>query len=184
MDETQPGANPNPAPQPQQPTPTPEGDKPGEPGEPQPEKTYTAEEYNRAIQSANSKGKNEILKALGINSIDEGKNLISGKSDLEKDIADLKARFAESERKAQESERKAAVLSKGVDAAHVEDATILAAAKATGDKTFDAALDEVLKANPQFLAAQPAAFGSQKTPSPAKDGLQDTLAKKYPWLKE
>lgn len=181
MDETQPGANPNPAPQPQPtPTPAPSTDKPEEP---QPEKTYTAEEYNRAIQSASSKGKNEILKALGITSVEQGKTLISEKSTLEKDVAEMKAKFAESEKKAQQNERKAAVLSKGVDASHVEDATILAAARTTEDKTFEAALDEVLKANPQFIAAKKAGFGREQTPAKANDSLTKELSKKYSWIK-
>lgn len=40
-------------------------------------KTYTQEEYDKAIQSASSKGKNEILQTLGITSVDETKTKLS-----------------------------------------------------------------------------------------------------------
>jgi len=47
-------------------------------------KTYSEEEFNRAKQSASSIAKGEILKELGITSVEQAKTLFAAKTEGEK----------------------------------------------------------------------------------------------------
>lgn len=83
-----PNPNPSPAPNPA-PNPTPA---------PTPEvKTYTQEEFDKAMQSASSKGKNEILAAFGVKTVEEGKEKIAKHAELsqvEVEFKDLQTKHA------------------------------------------------------------------------------------------
>lgn len=59
-------------------------------------KTYSQEDYDKAVQSASSKGKNEILKALEITSVDEAKEKLeqfAALKETESDHAVLKVKY-------------------------------------------------------------------------------------------
>ena len=180
---------PNPTPDPNE---KPGSQKGGDPNpenktEPNAEKKYSEEELNRAKQSASSTGKNEILKELGISSIEEGKKLIGGKSDLEKQVADLTSKWEKSEKERAGEHETAVLNSLGLDPKHIEDARILAKARIDDKTGFDEAAKKVVSDNPSFLlAGRPVKFGPQEQKGSAPksgSGMSEGLVDKYPWLK-
>lgn len=80
-------------------------------------KTYSQEEFDKAIQSASSKGKNEILKALGIDTVEGGKTKLARYDELielEKQHNELKTAHAEVLSKQQEAEMNALLKELGI----------------------------------------------------------------------
>lgn len=116
-----------------------------------------------AIDNAKAEGVNEILKTLGIASVDDLTSIVTAKNeaekanqtDLENSQADLKkanANVSDLNSKLASLEATNAVLKAGVTAEHVTDATILAQARVSSGqaKDIDKAIKDVLKTNPQF----------------------------------
>ena len=131
------------------------------------EKKYT----DKDIQSAQSKAKNEILKSLGLTSVEEGKNIINAKSQNDKEIASLKTSFEELKKEATNSKENEALAKLGVSEKHLEDLRILAHAK-EGEETFFDKAKGILENNPQWKTAiQPTPLGPKQSnnPTPPSD---------------
>ena len=150
------------------------------PEQAKPYKVFTTEdEYQKELKSAQSKAKNEILKSLGVNSVDDGKTNLTKAEQLEKDLqaAVTKLNGLEEEN---------ALVKAQVSEDFREEALVLARAKT--DLPLDKALAEVVKKFPnlQGKAAQKGLekAGSEKTETPGnEDSLNKDLMAKYPWLK-
>lgn len=143
----------------------------------------TKEQYERALQSASSKAKYNILKELGINSVDAFKaekskydELIKTSSDRESEIATLKSENDKLKTDIMLNEL-------GVDEAYKDDLLVLARARTTDNTDLKSAAQEVLSKNPNWKAhKEPVNLGTER--SELKDTTQESsLYKKYPWLK-
>lgn len=156
-------------------------------------KTYSDEELNRAKQSASSSAKNEILKELGITSVDEGKTLIQAKTTLEQKVAKMETDVEDIKKVANTEHQNAVMTSLGVSSDHLSDLRILALAKVGDGKDFAVIAKEVLDANPQWKATavvpKPEIGGHSQGGQPNPQGgsnpalASDSLKSKYPWLK-
>lgn len=155
-------------------------------------KTYSEDELNRAKQSASSSAKNEILKALGISSVDEGKTLINAKGDQEKKNAELEARIKQVEEVANTEHQNAVMTSLQCDGKHLGDLRTLSLSRIAEGKDFAAAAKEVMDENPTWKSnpalPKPNMGGNNPAPSPNAKGTPNTavsakLQSMYPWLK-
>lgn len=183
-----------------EPNPQPSGDG-GNPPTPNPNptpsgnetpKTFSEDELNRAKQSASSSAKNEILKALGISSVDEGKTLINAKGDQEKKNAELEARIKQVEEVANTEHQNAVMTSLQCDGKHLGDLRTLSLSRIAEGKDFAAAAKEVMDENPTWKSnpalPKPNMGGNNPAPSPNAKGTPNTavsakLQSMYPWLK-
>lgn len=150
-------------------------------------KTFTEEEFNKAIQSASSKAKNEILKDLGINSVKEFKDLqatyntaisekdtlVTQKTELENEIASLKIN--------------AKIAALGVAEEFKDDFLELTEVKMSKtNKSFDEVSKEILEKNQHWLTANKInKLGNDRSDvdKKADNGVSEELKSKYPWLK-
>lgn len=132
-------------------------------------KTYTEEEFNRAKQSASSVAKNEILKELGIATVEQGKSLFSAKSESERKISELEASVKQLTERSARAEEDAEIAKSGVDGKHGEDLRILAKEKTKdGVTTFSQAVSKILEDNPYWKGQPSTAFGPTIKADPKK----------------
>lgn len=153
-------------------------------------KTYSEDELNRAKQSASSTAKNEILKELGIASVDEGKSLISAKSDQDKRIAALDAKVKAVEEVANKEHENSVMTSLQCEPKHLDDLRTLAKTRVTADKTFDVSAKEIMDENPQWKGAgalpKPNVGGTKPNPPSGTQKTSEASAamkSMFPWLK-
>ena len=116
----------------------------------QQEKTYTQAQVNAMMANEKKQGKNSILRALGIATIEEGKQKMQKASENQTDeekAAELlntaNKNAAEAEKRALAAERKLSVISKGVKPEFADDVVFIAGSKVSDAKDFDAILESM-----------------------------------------
>lgn len=133
------------------------------------------EEYNKAIKSEKSKAKNEVLKELGIKSIDEAKASLTKAQTLEQELNTTKQSL-------NSTQEQLALIEIGVKEEYRQEALTLA-------KTAGGDLKEALKAVVTKLpimkgTATNVNIGGQKTdPKDTENSATPKLASKYSWIK-
>jgi hypothetical protein len=147
-----------------------------------PYKSFKEEsDYLNTMKSERSKAKNELMKELGISSVDDAKTTFKKASDLEGEINTYKT-------KTSELEESLTLTKNGVKDDYADEALSLAKSKVGEDKDLATALGEVIKKFPMMAskAQQVESVGSDKG---GEDKGQDDqgkvkseLKKKYPWL--
>lgn len=144
-------------------------------------KTYTQEEYDKAIKSAAGKAKNEILKELGVSSVKDFNILKRNYEDAIKNAEDLSTQ--------NENLSNRLVLKDLNIRDDVEDDFIsLAKKRITDDKTFNEAAREVAELYPnmikEFTASKNVKIGNEKKDGSKKESTySEEMLKRYPWLK-
>lgn len=146
--------------------------------------TYSKEDYDKAIKSASSKAKYDILKELGITSVKEFQDLrstyenaISSKASLEESISNLNKEKS----KLQED----LMLSKlGVSEEYSNDLLTLAKSKVDESHTLEQVSKELLERYPQWRSSREIIkMGTEKSDNRAKEpDVESDLLKRYPWL--
>lgn len=146
--------------------------------------TYSKEDYDKAIKSASSKAKYDILKELGINSVKEFQELkntyekaITDKASLEENISTLN----KDKLKLQED----LMLSKlGVSEEYSKDLLTLAKSKVDENHSLEEVSKELLERYPQWRNSKEIIkMGTEKSDNRATEPEVDSgLLKKYPWL--
>lgn len=131
-------------------------------------KAPTEEEYKKALQSASSKAKFDILKELGVNSVQDFKKqkneidtIIQQNQELQKQLADKEAQHKE---KIIEMENMLVLTKANIDAEYVDDVKTLAKTKVSESVTFEQAVQQVLNKNPQWTNnKETIRLGTEKT---------------------
>lgn len=134
---------------------------------PEPVSTYKApseQEYAKALQSAASKAKFEILKELGVKSVQEFHDLKATYETSIQDAGNMKTELEESKSKITGLSEEISVMKLGIDDAHKEDFLTLVHSKVSADKSFEDAAKEVLERNPTWkVGNEPIKFGNDKS---------------------
>lgn len=144
--------------------------------------TYSKEDYEKAIKSAASKAKYDILKELGINSVKEFQelkstyeNTITEKKTLEKSINDLN-------KKNTNLEEDLLLTKLGVSEEYKKDILTLAKSKVDEGHNLETVSKELLEKYPQWRnAKETIKMGTEK--SDAAPEVSSTLTARFPWLK-
>lgn len=148
-------------------------------------KTFTEEEFNKAIQSASSKAKNDILKELGISSVKDFKDLQNTYNTAIQEKDTLKTKQTELENELASLKLNAKVVALGVAEEFKDDFLELAEVKMTkGNKSFDDVSKEILEKNKHWLTSSKIEkLGNDQSKSNIQDShVSDELKSKYPWL--
>lgn len=146
--------------------------------------TYSKEDYDKAIQSAKSKAKYDILKELGINSVKEFQelkstyeNTINEKKTLEKSLADMN-------KKNTTLEEDLLLTKLGVSEEYKKDVLTLAKSKVDESHNLETVSKELLDKYPQWRnTKETIKMGTEKTDRPNEPEVNSALLAKYPWLK-
>lgn len=157
---------------------TPPEETPVTPPAKEPEvKTYTEEEYQKAIQSASSKGKNEILKSLGIETVEDGKTKLSRFDELleiETKYGELETKHTEVLEKQEKAETEKLLTELGIEEEGKElFLTLLAAEQGEGTRLEKG---QRVKEKLIKMLSPDVKFGAGKTP--AKDPTQKEVFEK------
>ena len=146
--------------------------------------TLTESELNKRIQSATSKGKNELMKELGISSVKDFQDLktnyetaINTKTSLEENINTL------NQEKVKLSED--LMLTKlGVSEEYKEDLLTLAKSKVDDNHTLEDISKSLLEKFPQFKGVKETIkMGTEKAEiKQDKPPVDEEMAKRFPWL--
>ena len=143
-------------------------------------RTYTQEEYDKAIKSSSGKAKNEILKELGISSV--------------KDFATLKQSYEEAIKSTEELSSANDALKKKLVLKDLnirddvsDDFISLANKRITDDKTFEDAAKEVAELYPnmvrEYTATKNVKLGNEKKDGSKKEPeYSEELLKRFPFL--
>lgn len=123
------------------------------------------EEYEKALQSERSKAKNDILKTLGINDVNDYKAKVSTydaaikkESDLEKTLGEYK--------------EKVLLFSNNVSEEYKDDFLTLVKAKAKSENDYDTVAKDILQRNPIWNSTNNSVqIGNDKSESKAKVGV-------------
>jgi len=118
--------------------------------EDKPYKSFKDEsEYLNTLKSERSKAKNDLMKELGISSVDEAKATFKKAGELEGELNTFKT-------KTSELEEQLTLTKNGVKDEYAEEALSLAKSKVGDDKDLSTALGEVIKKFPMMASkAQP-----------------------------
>ena len=138
----------------------------------------TEEEYNNALKSEKSKGKGEIMKELGISSVDEGKASLTKTGQLQEELNTYKT-------KATQLEESLTLNKLGVREDYSEEALSLAKSKVNDKVDLSTALGEVIKKFPMMTSKTQKNIGGDKgegDPTEDQGDIKTELNKKYPWL--
>ena len=145
--------------------------------------TYSKEDYDKAIQSAKSKAKYDILKELGINSVKEFQelkstyeNTINEKKTLEKSLADMN-------KKNTTLEEDLLLTKLGVSEEYKKDVLTLAKSKVDESHNLETVSKELLEKYPQWKnVKETIKMGTEKSEDVTPE-VSSTLTARYPWLK-
>lgn len=123
------------------------------------------QEYQKALQSASSKAKFEILKELGVKSVQEFVDLKTTYENSIKDAGETRSKLEESEKENTRLSEDIAVMKAGVSDEFKEDFLTLVHSKMSAEKSFDDAAKEVLDKNPTWKVGQsePIKIGNDKS---------------------
>lgn len=144
----------------------------------------TEDEYNQAIKSERSKAKNEVLKSLGIDNLDEGKTQLTKASKLEEELRSTKV-------KTTELEEQLTLTKNGVKEDYAKEALELAKSKVNDEVDLSTALGEVIKKFPMMASETPTKSkpnvggekNNEKKDTDDQASIKENLKSKYPWLK-
>lgn len=125
-------------------------------------KTYTQEEVNALLAKEKRQGKNSVLKALGLQSVDEGKAAIESAkqaANANKTAEEVAAEALNAEKTARSkaesdltvAQRTIAVMKAGFKPEYVDDVVAIASVKVTEDKDFDAVIEDMKKSHQFYL---------------------------------
>lgn len=146
--------------------------------------TYSKADYDKAVKSAASKAKFDILKELGINSVKEFQELkstyetaINEKSTLEKSITDLN-------KKNTTLEEDLLLTKLGVSEEYKKDILTLAKSKVDEGHNLETVSKELLEKYPQWRnVKETIKMGTEKSDFENKPEVSSELLKKYSWLR-
>jgi len=140
------------------------------PSTPEPE-TYSKEEYKKAIQSSQSKAKYELLKELGINNVQEFKNLKGIYDTSIKEKTDLEAKQNEITEKYKELQSDLLLEKLGVSDEYKQDLLTLAKNKVDDKHTLEDVSKDLLIKYPQWTkyTAEKIKIGTEKTELRSKE---------------
>ena len=147
--------------------------------------TYSKADYDKAVKSAASKAKYDILKELGINSVKEFQDLkntyetaINEKSNLEKSISDLN-------NKNTSLEEDLLLTKMGVSEEYKKDILTLAKSKVDEGHNLETVSKELLEKYPQWRnVKETIKMGTEKSDFENKPEVSSELLKKYSWLRD
>lgn len=133
--------------------------------DPKASKTYTQEEVNALLAKEKRQGKNSVLKALGLQSVDEGKATIEAAqkaANVNKTAEEVAAEALNAEKTARSkaesdltvAQRTIAVMKAGFKPEYVDDVVAIASVKVTEDKDFDAVIEDMKKTHQFYLVEQ------------------------------
>lgn len=154
----------------------------GDGKEDKPFKSFASEEeYSNAVKSERSKAKNEVLKELGVNKLEEAKQKISATDEVSQDLASYKS-------KVDNLEQDLALKDVGIKDEFKDDALTLAKARMSEGKNLTTALGEVVERMPNMASQKQGVkkMGANKgedKDDKASTQQADKLKQKYPWLK-
>lgn len=128
-------------------------------------KTYTQDEVNALLAKEKRQGKNSVLKALGLQSVDEGKAAIEAAqkaANANKTAEEVAAEALNAEKTARSkaesdltvAQRTIAVMKAGFKPEYVDDVVAIASVKVTEDKDFDAVIEDMKKTHQFYLVEQ------------------------------
>lgn len=145
--------------------------------------TYSKEDYDKAIQSAKSKAKYDILKELGINSVKEFQelkstyeNTINEKKTLEKSLADMN-------KKNTTLEEDLLLTKLGVSEEYKKDVLTLAKSKVDESHNLETVSKDLLEKYPQWKnVKETVRMGTEKSEDVTPE-VSSTLTARFPWLK-
>lgn len=145
----------------------------------EPFKSFANEdEYNNAIKSERSKAKNELMKELGIKSVDEAKETFNKYATLQSEFETTKAEH-------QKLSEEIVLTKAGVKDDYKEEVITLARAKVSDEMTFEKAIEAVIEKMPMVIGKGfQGRVGTQSTQEENDNSVQDKLSKHYPWLKK
>lgn len=160
-------------------------------------KTYTQEEVNALLAKEKRQGKNSVLNALGLKTVEEGKatlNAAKAAADANKTEEQLAADALNAAKNAQTAaensllvaQRTISVMKAGFDPQYVDDVVAIAAGRVTEEKDFDAVIAEMKESYKFFLLGNAernegtgtAASGFKKSNAPQGESYGEKLAKK------
>ena len=147
--------------------------------------TISMDEHKKALQSASSKAKYDILKELGINSVKEFQELkttyetaINEKSSLEETVKDLN-------NKRNSLEEDLLLTKLGVSDEYKNDLLTLAKSKVSENQNLETVSKELLDKYPQWRGAKETIkMGTEKADVENKPEVSSELLKKYSWLRD
>lgn len=139
-------------------------------------KTYTQEEVNALLAKEKRQGKNSVLKALGLQSVDEGKAAIESAKQVanaNKTAEEVAAEALNTEKIARSkaendltvAQRTISVMKAGFKPEYVDDVVAIASTKVTEDKDFDAIIEEMKKTHQFYLVEQKKEDSGTGTPA-------------------
>lgn len=139
-------------------------------------KTYTQEEVNALLAKEKRQGKNSVLKALGLQSVDEGKAAIESARQVansNKTAEEVAAEALNTEKAARSkaendltvAQRTISVMKAGFKPEYVDDVVAIASTKVTEDKDFDAIIEEMKKTHQFYLVEQKKEDSGTGTPA-------------------
>lgn len=145
--------------------------------------TYSKADYDKAVKSAASKAKYDILKELGINSVKEFQELkstyesaINEKSSLEKTLNDLN-------KKNTTLEEDLLLTKLGVSEEYKKDILTLAKSKVDEGHNLETVSKELLEKYPQWKnVKETIRMGTEKSEDVTPE-VSSTLTARFPWLK-
>lgn len=160
-------------------------------------KTYTQEEVNALLAKEKRQGKNSVLNALGLKTVDEAKaalNAAKAAADANKTEEQLAADALNAAKNAQTAaennlliaQRTISVMKAGFNPQYVDDVVAIASRKVTDDKDFEAVIEEMKTSHAFYLTsdAKPkegtgtAAAGFKKGSNAQEESYGAKLAKK------
>ena len=153
-------------------------------------KTYTQEEYDKAIQSSKSKAKNEILKDLGISGVKEFKDYTASVAASKAEVETQISQYKNTKSALDVAMQDLAIYKNSVNPEYKTEVLTLAAAKVSDDMNIEQAVQEVLKKTPFFAVGSAEQHvqnkvGVDRSTTTSKVSAVDIkLQKSYPWLKE
>ena len=154
-------------------------------------KTYTQEEVNALLAKEKRQGKNSVLKALGLQSVDEGKAAIESArqvANANKTAEEVAAEALNAEKTARSkvesdltvAQRTIAVMKAGFKPEYVDDVVAIASVKVTEDKDFDAVIEDMKKSHQFYLVEQKKEETGTGTPAAGfKKNEQNSKEKTY-----
>ena len=161
-------------------------------------KTYTQKELQELLAKEKRQGKNSVLNALGLKSVDEAKaalNAAKAAADANKTEEQIAADALNAAKNAQKiaedgllkANRTILVMKQGFSPDYVDDVVAIASGKVTEDKDFESVLEDMKKSHPFYLTESAkasegtgtAASGFKKNSNGAKtESYGERLAKK------
>lgn len=128
-------------------------------------KTYTQEEVNALMAKEKKQGKNSVLNALGLKTVEEAKaalNAAKAAADANKTEEQIAADALNAAKTAQTAaennlliaQRTISVMKAGFNPQYVDDVVAIASRKVTDDKDFDSIIEEMKTTHAFYLTAE------------------------------